>query len=442
MGCGFTNRTELELRLNEFVNCMVIRQIRDSLYTEQIRFAYNNENSSRLTEQLVNYFSCSLTKLRNPYQSDIQNIQNDVRSRSKRDLIQIAFCLLFLTQSNADSLKTNFILLSEIFRAELDNPRIDIDYVKSVLRFYFSFISAGVLKAYRNRSPSLFSKELLQVQELEEYYSDRVIDAYIMRFTEKHYTRNFSFDKFISEKIDYFNHEVVRDELKHFYLENHLLFRQKIKPAEPLVSSGSRPVHKRSSSDIPQPQNIVNPADNKYYSRPELYGNPRFNNPSENNPVNSVLSQANQAQFRNLVSSGVPPRVNPKTYRIPSDTQGNLNESFSSFLKPYITPSNTNDTPRNSNTSRNVINNISNSIPSSTNDALSRIPNISNSIPSSTNDALSRVPNISNSIPSSTYDALSRIPNISNSIPSSTYDALSRIPNNLNIKPANYYRDF
>lgn len=345
MGCGFTNRSELELRLNEFVNFLIVTQIKDSQYTEQIRSAYNNDENSRLTEKLV-YFLNPRTRINNPYQTDIINLQNDVRSRSQSEQVFIAFSLLFLSRSNAESLKTNFVLLKETFKSELNSFNFDFEQLKSLLKFYFAFISAGVLRAYKTRSPTISAKDSVQVQELENYYAEPVIDAYIKLFTEI-LSGNFTLEKFFAEKIDYLHHENVRDELKNFYLESPLFGkRQQYTPVRvevprveaPTLVSASRPTtsaYEVSSVNYQAPSKVI------YESAPALTSSGRYYTTYQNysTPANSLQnSLTNQGnQGLNLVSSGAPTFVRNQSF---SSKNISLASPATDNLVLYKNPSN------------------------------------------------------------------------------------------------------
>jgi len=104
MGCGFSHRTELELRLNEFVGFLYVTGAADTKYTEQIRASYNNNIDSKLFERLVYYLS-SRSNVNNAYIQDIVNLQAYVRTLSLQDQIKLSFSLLFLTRSTPESLK-------------------------------------------------------------------------------------------------------------------------------------------------------------------------------------------------------------------------------------------------------------------------------------------------------------------------------------------------
>ncbi len=330
MGCGTPNRSELELRLNEFVNYLVVSEFKGSQYTEKIRSAYNNNENSRLTETLV-FLTGSRNNIRNnPYQSETINLQNYVRSRSKSEQILIAFSLLFLSKNTAESLKTNFSLLKETFKSEITNFS-NLDHLKEVLRFYFRFISAEVLDAYKNRTPAISSRELVQVQEHENYYSEAIIDDYMKKSTGNLFIE-FDLERFFTEKIDYLQHENVRDELKHHYFGSPLFGKRlpvKPTPVNNLVSS-NRPINFIPTTPAVNFQVPPQETSTKYYTRSEY----TTNNPNEtlkNSFTNSLPSQENYVP--NVVSSN-PPLISRPPISYPVQQQ-----NYQPLLNPKDLPS-------------------------------------------------------------------------------------------------------
>ncbi len=267
MGCGFTNRSEVEVRLNEFVNYLIVTQIKDTKYTERIRTAYNNNENSKLLETDVVLLS-SRTNTNNPYTGAIANLQNLVAvgaSNNRKVPYLLAFSLLFLTQSNPETLRTNYVLLKESFKSEFQNLT-EVDQLISVLRYYFGFISQDILKAYKSNHTTFTSKEAQEISNLERYYDNAVIEVYMAQFIES-YRKDFSLEKFFSQKADYLRHENVRDELKHFYSDS------------PLFG-------KKVEFKIPTPQlNIPNPANQLVSSSRYSFQAPNVNMPSLNVPT-------------------------------------------------------------------------------------------------------------------------------------------------------------
>lgn len=351
MGCGFTNRSELELRLNEFLNFLIITQIKDSQYTEQIRSTYNNENS-KFPEKLV-YFLSPRTRINNPYQTDIINLQNDLLSRSRSEQLLFAYSLLFLCRGNAETLKTNFVLLKETFKPEFPYFDYEFEHLKSILKFYFSFISCDLLKAYKRHAPTISGSESLQIQEFEKYYSEAVIDAYISFFTEK-FSKNFSLEKFYAEKIDYLIHENVRDELKNFYLESSLLGKKpelkasKVEtPKENTTNLVSAAAYQATSIPNQAPTQIAyNPtsyltSSNKYYST-STYTPPNSLANSSTCKGAALLASSNLSNngSLNLVSPGLISRES-----ITSSQNASIFKPITENLVLYKIPSNLKSTP-------------------------------------------------------------------------------------------------
>ena len=183
MGCGFSNRTDLELKIQELVNFLLVTQMKDSQYTEQIRSSYNSNEYSKLNEKII-FILNPRTRTNNPYQTEIINLQNDVRFRSQNEEILLAFSLIFLTKSNSETLRINYNLLKETLKKELSMFKHELALFKCVLKVYYKFISADILSAHKKRVPALTFKEDHQVSELEPFYADAVIEADINKLTE------------------------------------------------------------------------------------------------------------------------------------------------------------------------------------------------------------------------------------------------------------------
>lgn len=367
MGCGFTNRSELELRLNEFVNFLIITQIKDSQFTEKIRSAFNNNENSKITEKLI-YFLNPRTRINNPYETDIINLQNDLRLRSEKEKLMIAFCLLFLTRGNAETIRTNFILLKETFRSEFSNFDSELEHLKSILKFYFSFISFDILKAYKNHSPSISNKEMLEIQEFEKYYTEPVINAYISFFTEK-FSKRFSLETFFSEKIDYLHHENVRDELKNFYLDSPLFGKKPqfklanvVEPIEITnIANTSRKIENIPFDSVVPSAPTQIPTQIKDNQTPYLTSSIKYYTTYSNyttTPPNSLAtSVTNQGEttlassnltgngILNLVSSGL--QAPAKGESLTSSKKTTLNKTLSKNMILYINPTNLKEIPFN-----------------------------------------------------------------------------------------------
>lgn len=286
MGCGIAKRSELELKLNEFTNSLSIRSVKDTKYSEVVRNAYNNSDRSILKERLLEFLTISK---KTPYNDLVPLLQNYIRGLNASDLYLMTFSMLFLTETKPADLLQNFLMLKETFKNEIPFPDNNYKFTKTVLRFYFLFVSKEILQIYKNKKP-IEKAELEQIPKFELRYTPPVVDSLIDSYNYRN-EQNFTYESFLNHYFDHFAHENVRDEIKtHFKSKPQFGYVPKLKdgktdvvinqaPVNPNVPKQPVDVAPQNKVVIPQDPHNIKPLPTNLVQSGRPVSPQRFNNP-------------------------------------------------------------------------------------------------------------------------------------------------------------------
>lgn len=211
MGCFAPNRTEVENKLNQICNMLLITNTSDTRYVESVIDCIYRGDRDKLKYLLYNYFDSNLNNT--DIDDIIRVISNDLKEKSDHDLIILSFTQLFLSKSTPNSLSTNFFLLNDAFNNYF-KKEINYEYLVEILKFYITFISSDILNAYKTRYLSIREKN--NIVDLENIYVEEIISRYIYNIISG-IRITFDIQKFFLYKFDYLNHQNIRDELKKIF---------------------------------------------------------------------------------------------------------------------------------------------------------------------------------------------------------------------------------
>ena len=301
MGCFAPNRTEVEIRLNEICNMLLITNTSDSRFAETVLDCIYRGNRDDLKYLLTNYFDSNLNNT--DIDDIIKIITNNLIHKSDHDLIILTFTQLFLCKSTPNSLSTNFFLLNDSFRNYF-KIEINYEYLVEILKFYVTFISSDILNAYKTRNLSLREKD--NIVDLENIYIEEIKNRYIYNIISG-IRITFDYKKFFLYKFDYLNHQNIRDELKKIFqypefkrlkLKTKFTLNKEPSYKIPTIEKGYNPYHYNSFPKI-------NSNNNNLVSG----GNPRISNDSDFFKRNS-FSDLNLLTNTTTESIAIPKNIN------------------------------------------------------------------------------------------------------------------------------------